>query len=207
MKRTSGNTNCLLEEVSLEDRIVQQSLLFLLEAVFLKTFTPKSYGIPSKYNVHMACKNIRKWKGVRWFVVSEMVNYYSTINHKILIHLISKKVYDQQVIDLIWKFLRAGVIINGKRFGKTTIGLCEDSVITPFLSNIYLHEVDVYAEKLKKELDTEKTSERNSEYMRAKSRLRSKVGLAKKKGYKQLRKMKSCIRVGLKLYYLRYKDN
>ncbi|KAI2504791.1 hypothetical protein MHU86_9557 (mitochondrion) [Fragilaria crotonensis] len=65
----------------------------------------------------------------------------------------------------------------------------------------------MYIDKLKKELDTEKTSEPNPEYISVKSRLRSKRGIDKKKGYKELQNIKSTIRTGLKLYYVRYADD
>lgn len=191
---------------SVEDRIVQQSLLYLLEAVFEKTFSDKSYGLGQKKGVHTACRNIRQWKGVSWFIKGDIVNYFDTINHKKLMDIVKQKIQDQQVIDLLWKYLRAGAIIDGK-YKKTTKGVPQGGVISPILSNIYLNELDVYVETLKNRLDTEKTSEPNPEYVKVKSLLRSKKGKEKKEGYKQLREIKSRIRVGLRLYYIRYADD
>ena len=68
--------------LSIEDRIVQQSLLYLLEAVFEKTFSDRSHGFRPKKGAHTACKNIRQWKGVSWFVEGDIVSYFDTINHK-----------------------------------------------------------------------------------------------------------------------------
>lgn len=126
---------------AIEDKIVQQSLLFLLEAIFEKIFSDRSHGFRQKKGAHTACKNIREWKGVSWFVEGDIVNYFPTINHQKLMNLISQKIKDQQVIDLIWKYLRAGVLIDGK-LKKTTIGVPQVAVISPILSNIYLHELD-----------------------------------------------------------------
>jgi hypothetical protein len=65
----------------------------------------------------------------------------------------------------------------------------------------------LFIDKLKKEFDTEHPSEPNPEYVRAKFRLRSKIKVDKKRGYKELRNIKSTIRTGLKLYYVRYADD
>jgi group II intron reverse transcriptase/maturase len=191
---------------AIEDRIVQQSLLFLLEAIFEKTFSDKNHGFRPKKGVHTACKNIRQWKGISWFVEGDIVNFFDAIDHQKLMCLISQRIKDQQVIDLLWKILRTNIIIDGKSHTVHT-GVPQGAVISPLLSNVYLHEFDVFVDSLKTELDTEKTTERNPEYIKAKSLLRSKKGVEKKRGYHELRKIKSSVRVGLKLYYIRYADD
>ena len=203
--KTGGKTRPLGIPV-IEDRIVQYALLYLLEAVFEKTFSDRSHGYRPNRGAHTTCKNIRKWKGVSWFIEGDIVNYFDTINHKKLMEIINQQIKDQQIIDLLWKFLRAGVVIDNQ-YQRTTIGVPQGGIISPILSNIYLHCFDMYIDKLKKELDTEKTSESNPEYVSAKSRLRSKKGVDKKRGYKELRNIKSTIRTGLKLYYVRYADD
>jgi len=170
-----------------EDRIVQQALLYLLEAVFEKTFSDKSHGYRPNRGAHTVCKNIRQWRGVSWFIEGDIVSYFNIINHHKLMETINLQIKDQQVIDLLWKFLRAGVVIDDKYQG-TTIGVPQGGIISPILSNIYLHSFDVYLNKLKEELDTKKTSEPNPEYIRAKSKLRSKKGVEKKKGSKRFEK-------------------
>lgn len=191
---------------TIEDRIIQQAFLFLLEAVFEKTFTDKSHGFRPNRGAHTACKNIRMWKGVSWFIEGDIINYFDTIEHQKLVDIVSSEIKDQQVLDLLWKFLRAGVIID-KRYLRTSVGVPQGGIISPILSNIYLHKLDLYVEKLKKELDTKETSKSNPEYVRAKSKLRSKKGIARKIDYKELRKLKSTQRAGLKIYYVRYADD
>jgi group II intron reverse transcriptase/maturase len=190
----------------IEDRIVQHALLLLLEAVFEKTFSDRSHGYRPNRGAHTICKNIRKWKGVSWFIEGDIVSYFDTINHNILMEIINLEIKDQQIIDLLWKYLRTGVVIDNQ-YQKTTIGVPQGAIISPILSNIYLHRFDLFIDKLKKEFDTEHPSEPNPEYVRAKFRLRSKIKVDKKRGYKELRNIKSTIRTGLKLYYVRYADD
>ena len=120
--------------------------------------------------------------------------------------IINLQIKDQQIIDLLWKFLRAGVVVDNK-YQRTTIGLPQGGIMSPILSNIYLDCFDIYLDKLKKELDIKSTSEPNPEYITTKSRLRYKKEADKKKSYKELRKIKSTIRTDFKFYYIRYADD
>ena len=128
-------------------------MLYLLEAVFEKTFSDKSHGYRPERGAHTVCKNIRQWRGVSWFIEGDIVSYFDTINHHKLMETINLKIKNQQVIDLLWKFLRAGVVVENKYYG-TTIGVPQGGIISPILSNIYLHSFDMYLDKLKEELDT-----------------------------------------------------
>lgn len=85
----------------IEDKIVEQALLYLLEAVFEKKFSDTSHGFRSDRSAHFVCKNIRLWKGVCWFIEGGIENYFDTINHKKLIEIINLEIKDQQVIDLL----------------------------------------------------------------------------------------------------------
>jgi group II intron reverse transcriptase/maturase len=190
----------------IKDRIVQHALLYLLEVVFEKTFSDRSHGYRPNRGAHTACKNIRKWKGVSWFIKGDIVSYFDTINQHKLMEIINQQIKDQQITDLLWKFFRVGVLINNQYHG-TTIGVPQGNIISPILSNIYLHCFDMYIDKLKKEFETEKTSKPNPEYVRAKFRLRSKKRIYKKRGYKKLRTIKLTIKTGLKLYYVRYAND
>ena len=187
----------------IEDRIVQQALLYLLKAVFEKTFSDKNHGYRSNRGAHTVCKNIRQWRGVSWFIGGDIVSYFDTINHHKLIEIINLQIRDQQVINLLWKFLRVGVVV-GNRYQGTAIGVPQGGIISSILSNIYLHSFDMYIDKLKEEFYTKPFSEPNFEYYRVKCKLRSKKGAERKKGYKELRKMKSTIKTGFKLYFVRY---
>ena len=189
----------------IKDRIIQQILKLLLEAIYDKTFCDYSHGYRPNRGPHTAAKNLRTWYGISWFIEGDIVGYFDNIDHQILMTIIRKTIKDQQVIDLLWKFLKAGVIIDGKKI-ETEKGVPQGGVISPILSNIYLNEFDKYMKNLKKQIDTEETSIPNPDYIKKKSKLRS-VKIERKKAYQELRTIKSTLRVGVKMYYIRYADD
>jgi len=70
-------------------------------------------------------------------------SYFDTIPHRRLIKAVKKRVADRDLRDLLWKFLRAGVIYNGE-FSETLTGTPQGGIVSPLLANIYLHELDRY---------------------------------------------------------------
>lgn len=73
------------------------------------------------------------------------------MDHHILESLIRRKIQDQQFIDLYWKLVRAGYVERGIGY-YTGVGVPQGSLVSPILSNIYLHEFDVYMRELTEEL-------------------------------------------------------
>jgi group II intron reverse transcriptase/maturase len=201
----AGGKACPFGILGIEDRIVQHALLYLLKAVFEKKFSDKSYGYRPNREVHTICKNIKQWKGVSWFIRGNILSYFDTINHHKLIEIINLQITDQQIIDLLWKFLRAGVVINNK-YQRTAIGVQQGEIISPILSHIYLHCFDLYLDELKKNL-IQPPSEPNFAYITAKSKLCSKKGIEKKRNSKEFRKTRPITVTGLNLYYVRYVDD
>ena len=190
---------------TIEDRLVQQSLKLLLEAVYEKKFSKRSHGYHPNKGVHTVTKNLRSWRGISWFIEGDIVEFFDSIDHEVLIAILTRTIKDQQVIDLIWKILRAGVNTKGK-LEKTEKGTPQGSIISPILSNIYLNELDSSIEELGKKKNTITTSLPNPEYILKKSQLRYYKG-DKRKGYQELRKLKSTLRIGYKMYYIRYADD
>lgn len=77
------------------------------------------------------------------------------MDHHILESLLRRKIQDQQFIDLYWKLVRAGYVERGRGYS-TEVGVPQGSLVSPILSNIYLHEFDVYMRELSEELSSKK---------------------------------------------------
>jgi RNA-directed DNA polymerase len=71
---------------------------------------------------------------------------FDTIHHRKLVKLLKRRVKGPKLLDLIWKFLRAGVM-ERKLFKDTKLGVPQRGIASPLLANVYLHELDVYMER------------------------------------------------------------
>lgn len=128
---------------SLEDKIVQRALVEVLNAIYEPEFLGFSYGFRPGRNQHDALDAI--WVGistkrVNWILDADLRSYFDTIDHERLIGFLEEHIGDQRVIRLIRKWLTAGVLEDGL-LKATEIGSPQGSVISPLLSNIYLHHV------------------------------------------------------------------
>src|SRR5213594_3378498 len=83
------------------------------------------------------------------FKVSWVICPLDTIPHRKLMKCVKRRIQDHNILDLLWKCLRAGVLENGE-FHNTMTGTPQGGIISPLLANIYLHELDTYMHKYTK---------------------------------------------------------
>jgi RNA-directed DNA polymerase len=81
-----------------------------------------------------------------YVIEGDIRSYFDTVHHRKLLSLIKRRIADKDIIDLIWKFLKAGVM-EGQLFAKTEQGVPQGGICSPLLANIYLHELDKWAEE------------------------------------------------------------
>jgi retron-type reverse transcriptase len=81
-----------------------------------------------------------------WAVEGDIKSYFDTINHSILVGLLRKRIADQEVLALIEAFLKAGVM-EGGLFQRTELGAQQGGILSPLLSNVYLHQFDLWWQK------------------------------------------------------------
>ena len=146
------------------DKLVQEVLRMILEAVYEPIFLDVSHGFRPKRSCHTALKQLRReFNGTRWFVEGDIKSCFDNINHAVLVGLLSNKIKDARITKLIYKFLKAGYLEDWQ-YHKTYSGTPQGGIISPLLANIYLHELDKFVMKLKSEFDTPGVGQITPEY-------------------------------------------
>lgn len=128
---------------ALEDKIVQQALVWVLETIFEEDFLGFSYGFRPGRSQHRALDALYMTltqKKVSWVLDADIQGFFDELDHEWLMQFISHRVSDKRVLDILVRTLRAGVEEDGKR-SSTRIGTPQGAVISPLLANIYLHYV------------------------------------------------------------------
>ena len=128
---------------ALEDKIVQQGTVWVLNQIYEKDFHGFSYGFRPERSPHNALDAI--WVGitqrkVNWVLDADIKSFFDTINHTWLMEFLERRIADPRMLRLIRKWLRAGVSEDSE-WSRTEGGTPQGSVISPLLSNIYLHYV------------------------------------------------------------------
>jgi group II intron reverse transcriptase/maturase len=148
---------------SIKDRIVQEAIRMVLEPIYEADFSQYSFGFRPNRCTMDAIKCItwstQERKKYFWTIEGDISSYFDTINHEKLTQLLRKRVKDEWLLKLIWKFLRAGVM-EGKLFKDTKQGTPQGGIASPILANIYLHELDRYVERYTALSQKEKTERR-----------------------------------------------
>ena len=128
---------------TVEDKIVQQAMVTVLNAIYEEDFRGFSYGFRPGRSQHMALDALYvaiKRKSVSWILDLDLKSFFDNISHERLIQLVEKRIADPRVLRLIQKWLKAGVMEDGD-WSETEAGTPQGAVISPLLSNVYLHYV------------------------------------------------------------------
>jgi len=128
---------------ALEDKIVQQAVVTVLNAIYEEDFLGFSYGFRPGRSTHHALDALYVGimeKRINWVLDADIRSFFDTIEHGWLIKLLEHRIADRRLLRLIRKWLRAGVFEGGIWTG-TEVGTPQGAVISPLLANIYLHYV------------------------------------------------------------------
>ncbi|MCA9217518.1 MAG: hypothetical protein KDB27_30830 [Planctomycetales bacterium] len=128
---------------ALEDKIVQQAVLWVLQSIYEQDFLGFSYGYRPGRKPHDALDALSvaiTSKKVNWILDADVEGCFDSIDHSWLVKFLEHRIGDRRILRLIQKWLRAGVIEEGK-WSKTEKGSPQGSVISPLLSNVFLHYV------------------------------------------------------------------
>jgi group II intron reverse transcriptase/maturase len=129
------------------DKIIQQAIRMILESIYEPLFLNTSHGFRPNRSTTTAVFEITKWTGITWMIEGDIKGYFDNIDHHILASLLKKQIKDTNLMDLYWKLVNAGYVNDGK-FTRTNLGVPQGGVLSPLLSNIYLHEFDIFMNSL-----------------------------------------------------------
>lgn len=134
---------------TIKDRIVQQAVVNKLQPFFEeKVFHDNSCGFRPNRDVELAIKKVlcRIEYGHLYIYDFDIKGYFDNIPHKKLMKVLNKYVSDGTILDLVWKWLKAGYMEDNIRYEQTS-GTMQGGVISPLLANVYLNELDWELEK------------------------------------------------------------
>lgn len=128
---------------ALEDKIVQRATGAVLSTIYETDFVGFSYGFRLGRSQHLCsgalCLGIFKRK-VGWVLDADIRGFFDAIDHKWMLRFLEHRIGDQRILRLVQKWLKAGILEDGKRH-RTDAGTPQGGSISPFLANVYLHYV------------------------------------------------------------------
>lgn len=129
---------------SFMDKLLQEVIRMILEAVYEGSFENTSHGFRPQRSPQTALSSIQKsFNGTKWFIEGDIKGFFDNIDHEVLIAILSERISDNRFIRLIRKFLNAGYVEDWV-FHKSYSGTPQGGIISPILANIYLDKFDKY---------------------------------------------------------------
>lgn len=136
-----------------EDKLVQEVVRMILEAIYEGHFETTSHGFRPKRSCHTALLHIQKtFSGAKWFIEGDIKGFFDNIDHDVLVGILRERISDDRFIRLIWKFLKAGYVEDWT-FHNTYSGTPQGGIVSPILANIYLDKLDKYVKEYIRHFD------------------------------------------------------
>jgi group II intron reverse transcriptase/maturase len=130
-----------------KDKLVQEVIRSILETYYDQQLSSHSHGFRPRRGCHTALTDIQQnWTGVKWFIEGDIAQYFDTINHEVLIEILSGKIHDEHFLQFVRELLKAGYLEDWT-YHRTISGTPQGGVISPLLSNLYLDKLDRYIEE------------------------------------------------------------
>lgn len=136
-----------------EDKLVQEIVRMILEAIYEGHFETTSHGFRPKRSCHTALLHIQKtFSGAKWFIEGDIKGFFDNIDHDVLVGILRERISDDRFIRLIRKFLKAGYVEDWT-FHNTYSGTPQGGIVSPILANIYLDKLDKYVKEYIRHFD------------------------------------------------------
>ena len=195
-----------------KDKIVQQAIYLILNAIYEPSFLESSHSSRPNRGTHTALKDIKhKFQGVKWCIKADIVSNFTTIDYKILLNLLGKRIGCSKFLGLIKKSIKAGYKENDK-FVFSNKGLFQGNITSPILNNIYLHQLDLFISNTAKTFVQGENRKKSTEFRRLSYQMEKAAG--------DIPKLKKLLKERWKinskdpfdpnfkrLYYIRYVDD
>lgn len=152
-----------------EDKLLQTVVKLLLEPIYEPNFLKCSHGFRPERSCHTALEQVKTIIGVRWWIEGDIQGFFDHLNHPTLLRLLNRRIKDNRFLHLIEQFLRAGYIEDWI-YHKTYTGTPQGGCLSPLLSNIYLHELDVWMQQQIAQFNKGKVRALRKEYIALRGR-------------------------------------
>jgi group II intron reverse transcriptase/maturase len=130
------------------DKLVGEVVRLLLEAYYEPMFSDRSHGFRPDRGCHTALREVAHvWLGTTWFVEGDIADCFGSFDHDVMVEILSEKIHDNRFLRLLRNMLTAGYLEDWK-WGTTQSGVPQGGIASPVLSNIYLHKLDMFVEKV-----------------------------------------------------------
>ena len=128
---------------AIRDRVAQEVLRQLLSPLFEREFHDDSFGFRPGRNCHQAVERVRELhrQGHKFVLDADIQGFFDSIPHRVIMAGVAAEVADGNILRLVERFLKAGVMEEGE-FRPTTVGTPQGGVISPLLANIALNRLD-----------------------------------------------------------------
>ena len=138
---------------SFKDKLLQEVVRMILEAIYEPTFDDHSHGFRPNRSCHTALRQISsEFTGIIWFIEGDIKGCFDNIDHEVLLAILGRKIKDSKFLNIIRQFLKAGYVENWK-YNRTYSGTPQGGICSPILANIYLNELDKKFEEIKARFD------------------------------------------------------
>ena len=128
------------------DKLVGEVVRLLLEAYYEPSFSDRSHGFRPGRGCHTALREVAStWTGTTWFIEGDVADCFGSLDHQIMLSTLAEKIHDNRFLRLMRNMLKAGYLEDWV-WNATLSGVPQGGVVSPVMSNIYLHRLDEFVE-------------------------------------------------------------
>lgn len=148
------------------DKVVQQAIYMVLNAIYEPSFLDSSHGSRPNRGNHTALKAIKfGFNETKWCIEVDIDSNFPSISHMVLMNILRKRISCQKFLSLIKNSITAGFTYKGD-FYTSDVGIFQGNITSPILNNIYLHELDLFMADHKNSFNKGKRRKKNPVYRR-----------------------------------------